>query len=290
MDKKGSATIETAIVLVIIVLIISVLGSLTYETNEKITTSISSENSQKFLAESLDNLINNPGFPPHWEKTDNPYNITPGLAVEDENNQTVPNSVSYKKFIKLKEYYDSLIDNKIFQNRVKTSLTLEPIESTISSVTAGDDSLSSDNIYTIKRTAICDFYSEYVVKNFNNNTKCNHNHKDYSCDYFKLYPSWLESYDYYLLINKEPSKNLKYSIDTTESPNNNYETVDSDKICLNEILKEKCSGSGSIFFIHFNDKNVKVVLIQIPKNFDKDYLKYDYFTKTQCNLILKSSD
>ena len=289
MDSKGSATIEIAIVIVIIVLIISVLASITYETNEKITNSILNENYEKLLAESLDNLINNPGAPPHWEKLDNPYNITPGLAIEDENNQTIPNSVSYKKFLKLNEFYNNLIDNKLFQNKVKTSLTLEPIESTVSSVTVGDKFVSSPDTYTVERLVICDFYSEYVVKDFNNNTKCNHNHKDDSCDYFKLYPSWLESYDYYLLI-KEPSKNLKYSIDTTESENNNYETVDSDKICLNEILKEKCSESGSIFFIHFNDKNMKVVLIQIPKNFDKDCLKYDYFTKTQCNLILKSSD
>ena len=74
MDSQGSLTIEIAIVMIIIVLIISVLASITYETNEKITTSIPNQNSEKFLDESLDNLINNPGFPPHWEKIDNPSN------------------------------------------------------------------------------------------------------------------------------------------------------------------------------------------------------------------------
>lgn len=46
--------------------------------------------------------------------------------------------------------------------------------------------------------------------------------------------------------------------------------------------------SSEIVFVHFDKKNVKAVLVSVPKNFDKSKLKYDYFITNDCKLILKA--
>lgn len=268
---------ETTIALIIIILAIATISLIVTENNEKITTSISNENMEKIASESLDNLINNPGFPINWHKLDKPYNITPGLAITNEYNETIPNSISYNKFIKLGEFYQNLIDNKLFNNQYKSSLTLK---STISSVTIGD-SENSENIYTIERKVICDYFSNYVICEFNKNTKCNHNHnEEYSCNYFKIYKSWLDENDYYLLV--DDYKNLEYTIDNTENMNNDYKKLTSNKIYLNDLIE-----NDGIYFIHFKNKNVKAAIIKIPKEFNKNFLKYELFQKNECKLILK---
>lgn len=290
MDEKGTLTTDIIITLVILVLIFGITSTFITLFNEKTITSISSENIEKIAGETCDNLINNPGFPKTWNELDNPYNITPGLAIVDENNKTISNSVSYFKLIKLNEYYHNLIDYKVFNNTIKSSMTLEPIETTISSVTIGDE-ISSGNIYSVERIVICDFFSKYVLKDFRNNEKCNQNHgENYCCDYFKIYSNWLESYDYYLLIDENSYNNILYSIDTTDRINTNYKALTSDKIYLNNILEENMENKSSgIFFIHFKNETINAVIIQIPKDFDENQLTYDYFQKTKCNFKFKVS-
>ncbi len=139
------------------------------------------------------------------------------------------NSISYFKLIKLKEYYENLIDYKVFNNTMESSMILEPIESSVSSVNIGDE-ISSGNVYCVERIVICDFFSIYVIKDFKNNEKCNRNHgNEYSCDYFKINLNWLESYDYYLLIDEELYNGVQYSIDTTNQMNTHYKTLTSNK-------------------------------------------------------------
>lgn len=40
-------------------------------------------------------------------------------------------------------------------------------------------------------------------------------------------------------------------------------------------------------FIHFNKKDVKALLVCVPKDFDKSKLNYDYFRTNNCEFILK---
>ena len=90
---------------------------------------------EKLTSEVIDNLINNPGIPDNW----NEYGKgTPGLAVVNEEGQTIPNSVSYSKFIALGKDYDKLVFEKLFTSKIHTSMELIPKESCISSVKIGE--------------------------------------------------------------------------------------------------------------------------------------------------------
>lgn len=146
--------IEIGIVLIIILMIIGVVLTFSEDMTGKLTSAQESEHFEALTSEVVDNLINNPGEPENWEEYEKG---TPGLAIINENGETIPNSVSYVKFIVLADNYKKMVYEKLFSSRLKTSMELIPLESSISSVKIGDE-ISSQNIYSVNRLVKCDFY------------------------------------------------------------------------------------------------------------------------------------
>ena len=130
----------------------------------------------------------------------------------------------------------------------------------------------------------------FVSYDFQYEGKCNHKHSQdkHSCNYFKIFPGNLKKSSYYLLIDPEQSKDLKYFIDTTRVVKQRYwETPGSDEIYLNDKISFY-DDSSAVVFIHFNKPHVKAVLVSVPKNFKMYDLNYDYFRENNCNFILKA--
>lgn len=282
MDIKGNSTAEITIILIVIVLILGMIASLSEITTQKISKASEIENIEAKLSEVIDYLINNPGEY-NWVK----YNKIPGLAIVNENGETIPNSISYSKLNQLGSDYEKYVDEKIFNSKLKSSIELIPEKSTVSSVKIGHDGERGD-VYSVNRYVKCDFYNKYVLKNFKNVGKCNHDHDNSSnsCNYFKIFKGNLKMSDYYLLIDEDEKYTAKYFFDTTTDKGNNWKVIDETTICLNDKIDFK--NSSEVVFIHFSEKDIKAVLVCVPKNFDKKYLKYDYFRVNDCNLILKA--
>lgn len=286
MDNRGNMAVEIAIVLIITLMITGiVLNSSELLTNKAITT-MEKENTEMMISEVVDNLINNPGTPDNWEKYGKG---TPGLAIINEEGETIPNSVSYSKFIALKNNYKKLVNQKLFGSKIKTSIELIPHESSISNVKIGNDNEKGD-IFSVNRLVKCDFYKKFVLKDFQYGGKCNHKHDQdsHSCNYFKIFKGNLKSSNYYLLIDPKEKNDLKYIVDTTrvvkERP---WESVGSDEIYLNDKISFY-DDTSAVVFIHFNKPNMKAVLVSVPKNFKMYNLNYDYFRTNDCDLILKA--
>lgn len=286
MDNRGNIVVEIAIVLIIILMISGiVLNSSELLTNRAIT-SAEKENTEILISEMADNLVNNPGVPDNWEKYGRG---TPGLAIINEEGKIISNSISFSKFIALKNNYKNLVDKKLFNSKVKTSMELIPQESSISSVKIGNSKEKGD-IFSVNRLVKCDFYKKFVMKDFQYGGKCNHKHSQdkHSCNYFKIFPANLKNSNYYLLIDPEQRNDLKYIIDTTRVVKQRYwENPGSDKIYLNDKINFY-DDSSAVVFIHFNKPNVKAVLVSVPKNFKMHDLNYDYFRENNCNFILKA--
>ena len=51
---------------------------------------------------------------------------TPGLAIVNEHEEVIPNSVSYAKHQPLGKNYKKMVSEKIFGSKVKTSMELNP--------------------------------------------------------------------------------------------------------------------------------------------------------------------
>lgn len=289
MDNKGNFTLEILVAGMILLLILGIISLATEVSQEKISKSVESNNIEKTISEIADSLINDPGKPIIWEDY-KPSRI--GLAIINEDENVIPNSVSYFKLLELGRDYDNYVTKRIFNNKFQSSMELIPYETSISSVKIGSNDIDSNNVYSVNRVVKCDFFKKYVICDFLNDGKCNHNHnqKDHSCNYFKIFKGNLKKTDYYLLLNNSEVPESKYSIDTTHFKNYKYKSTSNTKIYLNNELKELFEGneSSSIVFIHFNKKDTKAVLVGVPKDFDKSKLNYNYFTTQKCDFIIKA--
>ncbi len=285
MDSKGNMTIELGLILVIILLITGIILSFTEMANEKIVKQEGMEHVETLIERTADNLINTPGNPEDWEKY---AKGTPGLAIINEEDTIIPNSISYFTLIALKNNDNKLVDEKLFNSKIKTSMELIPQESIISSVKIGHED-EGKNVFSTNRIVMCDFYKKYVIKDFKSNGKCNHAHKQdlHSCNYFKTFKGNLKYCDYYLIADEDEVYNLEYMVDTTKMlKHEGWQTMPSEKIYLNDKF-DFYGDKDAIVFVHLNKKNPKAVIVSVPKDFDKNNLKYDYFRANECKFIFK---
>ncbi|WP_298498973.1 TadE/TadG family type IV pilus assembly protein [uncultured Methanobrevibacter sp.] len=286
MDSRGNISIEIGLVLIVILIIAGAVLNFSDIMTQKAITASESENTEVLITEAIDNLINNPGVPDNWQKNKKGM---PGLAIINEGGETIPNSVSYFKFLALSKNYKKLVDEKMFDSKIKTSMELIPRESSISSVKIGNDKENCE-VFSVNRLVKCDFYNKYVIKTFQNAGKCNHKHKQdtHSCNYFKVFPGNLRASDYYLLIDKQEKNDVKYVIDTTRVVKARpWQSPSSDRIYLNTEISFY-DDTSAVVFIHFDKPHAKALLVCVPKTFDKSKLSYDYFRVNDCNLILKA--
>ena len=286
MDNRGSMMIEIAIVLIILLLIIGIILTSFESTADKIVTEQEKENIEMLLTETVDNLINNPEMPENWFENEKG---TIGLAIVNEGGEVIPNSVAYSKFAALGNNYKKLVTEKVFNSKIKSSMELIPQESSISSVKIGSTEDAS-NVFSVNRLVKCDFYKGYVIRDFESEGKCNHDHSQssYSCNYFKIFKGNLKSSDYYLLVDDGEIYHLKYRVDTTgDGDENPWKTTTSESIFINDEI-DFHDDSSAIVFVHFDKANTNALLVSVPKDFDREKLKYDYFRTNDCQFILKA--
>ena len=278
--------IEIGIILVILLVIFGVILTSVENTSEKVISEVEANNMEKLVSEVVDNLINNPGVPDNW----NEYGKgTPGLAIVNDGGKTVPNSVSYAKLTALGNDYKKLVYERLLSSKVHTSMELIPQESSISSVKIGENKIGEE-IFSLTRIVKCDFYKSYVLKDFQNEGKCNKHHPqdEYSCNYFKIFKGNVKKSDYYLLIDDSATYDLKYIVDTTRVVKAKpWKTSISDTIYLNNEI-EFYDDTSAIVFVHLDNPDAKAVLVSVPKNFNKEFLNYDYFRTNECQLIFKA--
>ncbi|MCQ2737745.1 MAG: hypothetical protein MJ224_03980 [archaeon] len=318
--------------ILILVVIIGVIANITDYTNEKIVDKTALDNLEKITIETSDYLIKNPGTPEDWEKkseldkgkVDN--NIIPGLAIrnknvknsqfEDEsesNEKVVPNTISYEKLAKVNSYYNQLIDRNLFNNSIKSSIAIYPIDSDVEPIICGDNLDDSDeNIISVERYVKCDFFKKFVIYDFNDlklngrdynrEVYCNHdnvkelaNHANnqksiWLCKNFRIYKSSLVNYHYYLISSDDIRNfNCYWTLESLNNPSNKTEKLNTEIIDLNPFFQEDLQSQyDNIYSIHFKIPKTKVnefncCLVAIPNNMtesgliDDNKLKYDYF-------------
>ena len=276
--------IEIGLILIMLLVIFGVILNSYENSQQKILKEAEVNNMEKLTSEIIDNLINNPGVPNNW----NEYSKgTPGLAIVNEDNQTIPNSVSYAKLIALGNNYDKLVFKNLFDYQLHTSMELQPLESTISSVKIGELE-DGENIFSITRLVKCDFYKNYVLKDFQIQGTCNkqHDQTKHSCNYFKIFKGNLKNSDYYLLIDNTEKNDISYIIGSTRVVKDQYwKTAVTESIYLNNEI-EFYEDTSAVVFIHLDKPKPNALLVSVPKNFDKNLLEYDYFRTNECQFIL----
>lgn len=276
--------IEISMILIIVLLIFGAILTSIEDSTEKAIKATETNNMEKLVSEVIDNLINNPGVPENWNENGG----MPGLAIVNDDGKIIPNSVSYAKLIALGKDYEKLVYENLFASKIHSSMDLQPKESSVSSVKIGEDEGDGD-MFSLTRLVKCDFYKSYVIKDFENG-KCNKHHKqeECSCNYFKVFEGNLEKSDYYLLIDDSETNDLSYIVDTTRVVKEKYwKTAVSNEIYLNDEI-ELYDDTSAVVFIHLDKPHAKALLVSVPKDFDEDFLEYDYFRTNDCEFILNA--
>ena len=338
---------ELLLSIIVLIFIIGIIANLSDGLNEKMLTEEELSSLEAIAIESSDYLLNNPGNPENWEDDEGlkngivSKNIIPGLAIKNKNVENgeffdesasdemiMSNAISYNKLIKIKNNYDSLVDRNLFNDSVISSMAIYPLNSEIRPIEMGydfddeNDNVNDNNIVTVNRTVKCDFYSNFVVYNFNDfelfgddynkDMFCNHdtnpnltNHSNdgrslWLCKNFRVYKESLDEYNYYLISDESVKDTGTYWIlESINRTSENEKILIQEVIDLNPLLMEDLENSSDeIYSIHFNvPKNrandFKTVLVAIPKNMtdvliSNDGLNYDYFRVQDVNFVLKA--
>lgn len=337
---------ELLLSIILLIFIIGVIANLSDGLNEKMISEEEFSSLETIAIESSDYLLNNPGNPENWEDDigfDNGIvskRIIPGLAIKNkkvENGEfysesasdemIMSNAISYRKLIRIKNNYDSLVDRNLFNDSVRSSMAIYPLNSEIKPIEMGydfddeDDNVNDNDIVTVNRTVKCDFYSGFVVYNFNdfelfgdnpNDDLCNHdsnpnltNHENdersfWLCKNFRVYKESLDDYNYYLISDESVKNSGTYWIlESLNRTDENKQILNEEVIDLNPFFMNDLENSSeNIYSIHFNVlKNriddFKTVLVAIPKNMtdvliSNDEMNYDYFRVQDVNFVLKA--
>ena len=337
---------ELLLSIILLVFIIGIIANLSDDLNEKILSEEEISSLEDMAIETSDYLLNNPGNPENWEDDDGLDNgivsskIIPGLAIKNKkidngefysesasSEMIMSNAISYNKLIKMKNNYDLLVNRNLLNDTYKSSMAIYPLNSKIGPIEMGydfddnDDNVNDNDIVVVDRTAKCDFYSKFVVYNFNDfeplgdeykkDEICNHdtstdleNHTNdgksyWLCKNFRVYKKSLEEYNYYLISDETiKNSNSYWILESLNRPNENKQRLNEEVIGLNPFfIADLENSSNEIYSIHFNiEKNhvndFKTVLVAIPKDMSDELksnneLKYDYFKVQDVNFLLK---
>lgn len=349
MDKSGILySTELLLSIIMLVFIIGIMANLSDGLNERMLSEEEFSSLENIAVESSDYLLNNPGSPDNWERDEGLGNgiassrIIPGLAIKNrqmengkfygESNgdeKIMSNAISYNKLVKIKNNYNSLVNENLFNGSVKSSMAIYPLNSEIRPVIMGydfgedDDNVNDNDIAVVRRTVKCDFHSSYVLYDFNDfeipsedyrkEEYCNHdshpsleNHENdgnsfWLCKSFRVYRKSLDEWDYYLLSDESVKDSGAYWIlESLNRTNDNRERLDQEAIDLNPFLTHDLENSSEeLYSIHFNiPKNriddFKTVLVAVPKNMThyliaEDELRYDYFKVQDVNFVFKAA-
>ena len=341
---------ELLLSIILIVFIIGIIANLSDDLNERILTEEEFSQLEGMAVESSDYLLNNPGSPENWEDDEGlnnrmvSSNIIPGLAIKkrivengefysesSDDEKIMSSSISYDKLMKMKNNYDELVNRNLFNDSVKSSMAVYPLNSKIRPIIMGndfgdaygdgDDNVNDNDIAVVNRMVQCDFYSKFVVYDFNDfelsgenyqkEAECNHdsnpnleNHRNdgrsfWLCKSFRVYKESLNDFNYFLLTDESVKESGSYWIfESLNRTNDDEKRLNQEVIDLNPFLIEDMeNSSGEIYSIHFNiPKNrindFRVLLVAIPKNMTNDLisngeLKYDYFKSQEVKYVLK---
>ena len=247
------------------------MANITDEMNDRILSTEELSSLEDISITGCDYLLNNPGKPENWEDDDGlnqgivSRNIIPGLAIKnkkiengmfyDESQdemRVLPNTISYKKLMKIKNNYDDLINRNLFNGSLKSSISVYPLgdgggsdgvgnmgnnglENKIIPIHMGDDlNYMENDVLAVNRTVKCDFYSNFVIYSFNDfelygedyekSEECNHNsnpnlenHSNginyfWLCKSFRVYRNSLNDYNYYLISDENTKESNFYYV------------------------------------------------------------------------------
>lgn len=320
-DEGGQAfTIDVMVAFIVIVVIMGVSADAMDLVSYKAQDYSSRFSLERTTTDTADILIKTPGSPDKWEKYNFNSKVTPGLAkIDVQTEKIVPNTLSYKKIIRLQEKYDELMYGKILPNGVNSSLKIYPINNKLETIIIEDNAPSANaaEIAVANRTVLCDFMYVNILLGMNthyNPSKQTENgmegeicpyldHKrpdfenrkpGWTCQYFNISINDLNTTDFYILTDPSSVTNsAKWGIDKADMQIICNENFGSGPININKKI-ESVMGNGNkvVLWLHvLTDGNpndgFNAYIVSVPKGTDPGKVTIDYLSPQPCFFVLQ---
>jgi hypothetical protein len=313
-NKGMILTIDIMNALIILTVLLGLTAQIMDNLSYKIGENSYTSSLDRISSNTADILINTPGSPEDWEERTSYNDVSPGLAKVNSNAIHSP-VISYKKLIKLRDNYQSLVVGKVLPKGIKSSLILYPADPSLEIIEINKEPLNlyAADLYQVNKTVLLDRTYPIIVSIYPNITKnqicphqqsgtSNHFAPNYSsetpgwiCHNFLINSTLINDFDFYLMTSPEiiSDNNARWLIDNPQNMSENMKNFGTTPQNINsEIEIYSSSNNTSILWLHvFTSAKQQDVfethIVAVPKGTSSSDVKIQYVNPNPYYFILK---
>lgn len=271
---------------------------------------------ERTTVDAADILIKSSGSPDKWEYDGFSEDTIPGLAKK-EANQTIPNTLSLEKILKLKSNYNQLMYGNILPYGLNSSMVIYPINSSLDPLVVMNNTVpkSACEVAVANRTVLCDFV--YLSAVIEINGPCSlkrsigqelevcphtdHNSFDlksgdigWACHHFNITAGDLNSTDFYIITDPLlVTDSARWGIDRADVQMDCNEKFSNGPMPVNDkIASVMGNDTKAVLWFHILTKgdskdSFDGYIVGVPKGTPLDQVKLDYLGPQPCFFVLE---
>ena len=273
---------------------------------------------ERVTTDAADMLIKSSGSPDKWEDYEFSGDMVPGLAKK-EAGQTVPNTLSLIKILKLKSNYNQLMHGRILPDGVNSSMIIYPLNPSLDPIMVMNNTVpeSACEVAVANRTVLCYFMYIYTVIELMGHHNhewpleqglerevCPHmNHTAYDsktgdqgwiCHHFNVTMSDLNSTDFYIITDPASvTDSARWGIDRADNQRDCNEKFINGPIHVNDkITAVMGNDTKAVLWFHILTKgdskdSFDGYIVGVPKGTSLDKVRLDYLGPQPCYFVLQ---
>lgn len=313
-NKAQIFSLDVLLALIIIVVILGISADAMDMVSYKAQDYSSRLSLERITADAADTLIKSSGSPDKWEEYRISGSTVPGLAKK-EANQTVPNTLSFLKILKLKDNYAPLMYGGLLPYCVDSSMVIYPIDLSLSPIIVMNDTVpeSASEVAVANRTVLCEFMHISAVVKIGRHKdqhglgeqeiegevcpQTGHNSKTgdrgWTCHHFNVTGGDLNSTDFYVVT--DPAyvvDSARWGIDRADAPGDCNEKFNSGPVLVNDkIWNVMGNNTKAVLWFHVLEGDSRdsfdSYVIGVPRGTPLDDVKLSYLGPQPCFFVLK---
>lgn len=309
-DNIGQAfTMDLMLSLVIITMILGISADAMDIASYKASSYSERFSLERVTNDAADMLIKTRGSPDDWEFKMNNL-TTPGLAKNDSKGKVIPNTLSMKKIIALKNNYNSLIYGKVLPTGVNSSLMIYPSNHSLKPIEImNNNPKNAAEVAVANRTVTFDLldikaviynsnhqkdFPEIICPNSDHSSSEFSREVEWGCQKLNITLEELNSTDFYIITDPANlgDNSPSWTLDRPEKGvnNENGEKFSSNPINIsNEILNLLGNDTKGVLWLHVRtprERNFDTYIVSVPKGTNTTQVSVDNLNPEPWFLVL----
>lgn len=312
-NKAQIFSLDVLLALIIIAVILGISADAMDMVSYKAQDYSSRLSIERITADAADTLIKSSGSPDKWEEYEIKGDTVPGLAKK-EVDQTVPNTLSFVKILKLKDNYAPLMYGGLLPYCVDSSMVIYPIDPSLGPIIVMNDTVpeSASEVAVANRTVLCEFMHISAVikigmhKDQQVSEECevcphaDHNQNNlktgdsgWTCHHFNVTAADLNSTDFYVVTDPVTvTDSARWGIDRADAQLDCNCKFNNGPIAVNDkIGKAVSNNTKAVLWFHVlngaSRDSFDSYVVGVPRGTPLDDVKLSYLGLQPCFFVLK---